>query len=323
MHEMSPPAFPPVEVPLARGPLGEAQHPWRAATLIGTAGLLVYASTVDAGPLPKADVTARVGQVLGLALLTAAVVMVLAPRVTRVVAPFVMIAAILAFPISLGGLLAGSALAVAGGALAFAWMPAPPAARLRVAPAVAAARLGAVLLDGAIFGVAVVLLAATVLNRPMTESSVVRYGVELAVWLAIALPGCATGASPGKLLTRQRVRALGSVDHPGLRRGLVRELAKTVEGAAVAGALVALQASQGWGVTFLAAGALVLGVGLTGRRRWAPHDLLAETWVMSGRVVVPAAALGVVGFDRRAEARAPVDHPGEVGARGPDCGELA
>lgn len=291
-----------VEMALVRGPLSEAEHPWRAAVLVGVAGLLIYASTVDAGSPIQAEGPALVGQVLGLALLTAAAAMVLAPRATRVLAPFVIIAGILAFPISLGGLLAGSALTVAGGSLAFSWIPAPPAARLRVEPAVAAARLGATLLDGLIFGVAVILLAATVLNGPMTDRSAVRYGVELAVWLAIVLPGCAAGASPGKLLTRQRVRSLGSLERPGLRRGIVRESVRAAEGAAVASSLVAAQSAQGWRIAFGAGVVLALVCSATGRRRWAPHDLLAETWVMSGRVLVPEAALGVVNIDQRAGA---------------------
>lgn len=291
----------PVEVPLARGPLSEAERPWRAAILVGAAGLLIYASTVDAGSPIEAEGPALLGQVLGLALLTAAAIMVLAPRATRVVAPFVIIAGILAFPVSLGGLLAGSALTVAGGALAFSWMPAPPAARLQVVPSPAAARLGAALLDAVIFGITVVLVAATLLNKPMTDHSVVRYSVELAVWLAIVIPGCATGASPGKLLTRQRVRALGSLSPPGWRRGTVRELVRAAEAAGVGSALAAAQAARGWSVALVAGIAIALAYGLTGRRRWAPHDLLAETWVMSGRVLVPAAALGVVHLRDQAE----------------------
>ncbi len=304
---------PGAEARLNRGPMSEAERPWRAVvlTLAGGALVLFFAASIGAylGPSGLATNLPRFGQVLGLVVTILGVSMAMFPGATRVLGPFLMIAGILAFPIAFGAALIGSVCLIMGGALAFAWMPAPPAARLRVRAAPTAWRLGALSIDLVLFGIVVLVFASKILNAEMRDSAVVRYGIELAVWLALVLPGATRGFTPGKLMTRVRVCAIGTIDPPRASRALLRECMRTIEGAACAAALVWVTATQGWRIAGTMAVVIAIATALLGgRRRWAPHDLLAGTHVIAGRVVVPPEALGVVTLVPRVE-----DDPAEAG----------
>lgn len=300
------PSGPRAEARLNRGPMSEAERPWRAIVLALAGGVLVlyFSASIGAylGPSGLATNLPLFGQVLGLGVLILGVSMAMFPGATRVLGPFLMIAGILAFPIAFGAALIGSVCLIMGGALAFAWMPAPPAARLQIRPAVTSWRLGALSIDLTLFGIVVLVLASRVLNAEMRDNAAVRYGVELAVWLALVLPGATRGFTPGKLMTRVRVCAVGTLDPPRASRALLRECVRTVEGAAVATVLVALAAAQGLRIAGAMAVIVAIAMALLGgRRRWAPHDLIAGTHVPAGRIVVPPEALGVVTLVPRVE----------------------
>lgn len=309
------PPSPKAEARLNRGPMSEAERPWRAVVLTLAGGVLIlyFAASIGAylGPSGLATNLPRFGQALGLVVLILGISMAMFPGATRVVGPFLMIAGILAFPIAFGAALIGSVCLIMGGALAFAWMPAPPAARLQIRPALTAWRLGALSIDLTLFAIVVLVLASRVLNAEMRDNAAVRYGVELAVWLALVLPGATRGFTPGKLMTRVRVCAVGTIDPPSASRALLRECVRTVEGILLAATLVAVASTQGLRIAGTAAVAIGAAMALLGgRRRWAPHDLIAGTHALAGRIVVPPEALGVVTLVPRSEEDATTDEKG-------------
>jgi len=198
--------------PYPGGVWSEAERPWRAASLVlaGATLISVVASTVRPSLFALPDVTLA-GIAISLVLVTLGLLLLASPRSALPLGAFCVVFGVLAFPLALGGLLLGSLLVIGGGALAVGWSPVPAGTQVRWGAAGFPSRLAALVVDLLLYA-PVLLGVAALLDGPMRRSRAVAVAVEAAVWLAVAVPGTATGASPGKRLLRLRV--LPAPDRP-------------------------------------------------------------------------------------------------------------
>lgn len=281
-----------VEVALPRGSSSEAERPWRAAslTLAGAITILFFAYPRKLS-LTTVQWLGLWGQLVSMVAIVLAIFMLVYPRSANVTGPFAIIAGILSFPIILGGLLVGSICLVLGGALAFAWMPAPPEARAYASRSphsylLLPYRVLSDLIDGVIFLIAVLIPGYTFLHGPMKDSPPLVFLIELLLWGVIFIPGTARGVTPGKLLLRLRIWDVDTTKPPGMQRAVIRE---GVRGAEMVGLIVMLPLL--FDVPQIIAFAMIAAVTIAGVTSAhfgvMPHDLLAGTGVSLLHVVLP------------------------------------
>ncbi len=281
-----------VEVAIPRGSGSEAERPWRAAslTMAGAITVLFFAYPRKLS-LTTVQWLGLWGQLVSMVAIVLAIFMLVYPRSANVTGPFAIIAGILSFPILLGGVLVGSICLILGGALAFAWMPAPPEARAYASRAphtylLLPFRFLADVIDGTLFMLAAVAAGYTFLHGPMKDSPLLVYVVELALWSAIFIPGTARGVTPGKLLLRLRIWDTETMEPPGLQRAVVRE---AIRGAEVVGLIILLPLL--FDVPQIVAIAMIVAVATAGvlgaHFGKFPHDLAAGTSISLLHVVLP------------------------------------
>ena len=274
-------------LPLRPGPATEADRPWRAAALTALGGLLTVVVSVG---MRRSGVIAfgvgDAGTIVGGLSLLLGLFMLARPEQSLVFGGLAVLAGVVSFPMSLGGLVIGAVLTVLGGALGAAWSPASENAVLHVRTAPAARRLAALLIDGLLAGGLAVACSATVLHGATTAAAWLFWPLLGVAWLAVVLPTTLLlGVTPGKWLTRLAVVA--EPDGLTTRRGLaVREGLRVAVLVVVSVLLVALL-SQGpllvaaVAVVLLGTAGVLLHVGV------APHDRLAGSTVVRREVVLP------------------------------------
>lgn len=281
-----------VEVALPRGSSSEAERPWRAAALtLAGATTVLFFSYPRKLSLTTVQWLGLWGQLVSMVAIVLAIFMLVYPRAANVIGPFAIICGILSFPIILGGLLVGSICLIVGGALAFAWMPAPPEARAYASRAphthlLLPFRILADTIDGVLFMLAAVITGYTFLHGPMKDSPALVYLVQLVIWAAIFIPGTARGVTPGKLLLRLRIWDTVTMEPPGLQRAVIREATR---GAEFVGLLILIPLL--FDVPQILAFAMIATVAIAGvasaHLGVMPHDLLAGTGISLLHVVLP------------------------------------
>ncbi len=274
--------------PLRPGPATEADRPWRAAVLTALGGLLTVVVSVG---MRRTGVIAfgvgDAGTIVGGLSLLLGLFMLARPDQTLVFGGLAVLAGVVSFPMSLGGLVVGAVLTVLGGALGAAWSPAPEDAVLEVRPAPAPRRLAALVIDALLAGGLAVASSATVLHGATTAAAWLFWPLLGLAWLVVVLPATLLlGVTPGKWLTRLSV--VGASDASASRRDLVaREGLRVAVLVAVSVLLVTLLST---GPVLVAAVAVVL-LGAAGALLHvdvAPHDRLAGSAVVRRQVVLPA-----------------------------------